>query len=416
VTMHEVGHTLGLRHNFKGTAFKSLAEFNNVAKTRIEGGSTSVMDYVPANIMPTNKTQGDYYSAVLGPYDYWAIQYGYTPFSGSSPSAERPELEKIARKSGQPALAFATDEDTESFDPDPYSNRFDLGKDPLEFATIRAELVAEVIPKIADRLSTVDPKTGAGGYNRVRQAFGVLLAAHGKAMFFASRLVGGLETSRSHKNDPNAPPPFRVISAKKQRDALRLLEEQMFSEKPFSFPPTLLNQLVSTRWNHWGATVVPREDYPVHEVILDWQDRILSQLLNSTTLTRVRDSELKVEGKEDAFTTAELFDRLTKAIMTELDSLKAEDFNFQNQAIGSLRRGLQRSYISRLARLAMGSTQSLPDAQAVSAMHLRNIDESIEKVLSNNDLKLDDMSKAHLIELQARITTVLAAELNLSQP
>ncbi len=416
VAMHEVGHTLGLRHNFKGSALKSLAEFNNVAKTQVEGGSTSVMDYIPANIMPSNRTQGDYYSAVLGPYDYWAIQYGYTPVSGTSPSTERPELEKIAGQSGQPAFAYATDEDTESYDPDPYSNRFDLGKDPIEFATIRAELVAEVIPKIADRFSTVDPKTGAGGYNRVRQAFGVLLGAHGKAMFFAARLVGGLEASRSHKNDANAPPPFRVISSEKQRDALQLLEEKMFSEKPFSFPPALLNQLVSTRWSHWGATAVPREDYPIHEVILDWQDQILSQLLNSTTLTRIRDSELKVVGEEDVFTTAELFDRLSKAIMTELDSLKPDDFDFQNPAIGSIRRGLQRTYISRLARLAMGSTKYLPDAQALASMHLRNIDASIEKLLSNEDLRLDDMSKAHLLELQARIATVLSAELNLMQP
>ena len=173
---------------------------------------------------------------------------------------------------------------------------------------------------------------------------------------------------------------------------------------------------MSTRWSHWGATAVPREDYPIHEVILDWQDQILSQLLNSTTLTRIRDSELKVVGEEDVFTTAELFDRLTKAIMTELDSLKPDDFDFQNPAIGSIRRGLQRTYISRLARLAMGSTKYLPDAQALASMHLRNIDASIEKLLSNEDLQLDDMSKAHLLELQARIATVLSAELNLMQP
>ena len=52
VAMHEVGHTLGLRHNFKGSAYRSLADINDLAKTSASGASTSVMDYIPANIMP----------------------------------------------------------------------------------------------------------------------------------------------------------------------------------------------------------------------------------------------------------------------------------------------------------------------------------------------------------------------------
>jgi hypothetical protein len=416
VAMHEVGHTLGLRHNFKGSAFRSLADFNDVTKTRESGGSTSVMDYIPVNIMPAGKTQGDYYAATLGPYDVWAIEYGYKPLPGGSPEAERPELEKIAGRSGEPDLAFATDEDTESGDPDPLSNRFDLGKDPLEFATLRADLVAEVLPKIVDRLATVDPKTGEGGYSRVRQAFGVLLSAHGQAMYFASRLVGGLETSRSHKGDANAPAPFRVIGVAQQRDALAVLERRMFATQPFTFPPDLLNQLVSTRWMHWGASPSVREDYPVHEVVLMWQDRILDQLLSSSTLSRIRDSELKVPADQDAFTTAELLDRLTKAIMAELTATGPGDYSPRKPAVASLRRGLQRSYVTRLAGLAMSSAPSLPDAQALATMHLRAIDESIETLLAKQDVKLDDVSRAHLAELQARIETVLDAELSLPRP
>ncbi|NCY02599.1 MAG: hypothetical protein EBX36_06725 [Planctomycetia bacterium] len=112
IAMHEVGHTLGLRHNFKGSAYRSLADINDVAKTRAAGASTSVMDYVPVNIVPKGKPQGDYYTAVLGPYDHWAIEYGYRPIAAGSPEAELPELGKIAGRSGDPALAYATDEET----------------------------------------------------------------------------------------------------------------------------------------------------------------------------------------------------------------------------------------------------------------------------------------------------------------
>ena len=416
VAMHEVGHTLGLRHNFKGSAFRSLADINDVTKTATGGASTSVMDYIPVNIVPKGKTQGDYYTAKLGPYDMWAIEYGYRPISAGNPEAELPELDKIAGRSGEPALAYATDEETEFGDPDPLSNRFDLGSDPLEFAKSRAELVAQVMPLIADRM-TAKEKDGRGrGYERVRQAFGVLLAAHGQAMHTASRLVGGLHTSRSHKGDANAPSPFRVVEPQKQRDALALLEQQMFSAQPFTFSPELYNQLVATNWTHWGSNPPDREDYPIHDAILMWQSRVLGRLLNPLTLDRIRDSELKVPADQDAFTTAELLDRLTKSIMAEVDATAPGDYTVRKPAVGSLRRGLQRQYVSRLSSLAIAPSGVTPDAQAIAAAQLRSLEGRIGALLAKNDVKLDDYSRAHLGELQARIRKVLDASLELTSP
>ena len=416
VAMHEVGHTLGLRHNFKGSAFRSLADINDVTKTATGGASTSVMDYIPVNIVPKGKTQGDYYTAKLGPYDMWAIEYGYRPISAGNPEAELPELDKIAGRSGEPALAYATDEETEFGDPDPLSNRFDLGSDPLEFAKSRAELVAQVMPLIADRMTAKEKDGRARGYERVRQAFGVLLAAHGQAMHTASRLVGGLHTSRSHKGDANAPSPFRVVEPQKQRDALALIEQQMFSAQPFTFSPELYNQLVATNWTHWGSNSPDREDYPVHDAILMWQSRVLGRLLNPLTLDRIRDSELKVPADQDAFTTAELLDRLTKSIMSEVDATAPGDYTVRKPAVGSLRRGLQRQYVSRLSSLAIAPSGVTPDAQAIAAAQLRSLDGRIGALLAKNDVKLDDYSRAHLGELQARIRKVLDASLELTSP
>lgn len=412
VTSHELGHTLGLRHNFKGSSLLTLAEINDPAKVAQTGASTSVMDYIPANISPKGKPQGDYYTAKLGPYDLWAIEYGYKPVGGGSPEAELAELEKIAGRAGEPQLAYSTDEDTQPGDPDPMSNRFDLGSDPVEFARNRAELVAQVMPTLVERMTAKDPSGKTPGYERVRQAFGVLLTAHGNAMNFAARLVGGLNTSRAHKGDPNAPVPFRVVEAQKQRDALTLLEQQMFSAQPFTFPPELYNQLVSTRWMHWGSSEADREDYPIHDVILMWQDRVLGRLMDPLTLTRIRDSELKVPADQDAFTTAELLDRLTKAILSEVDSIQPGDYTVRKPAIGSLRRSLQRSYLSRLSALAVGSGGT-PDAQVIAAAQLRSLDSRIGALLAKGDVKLDDYSRAHLVETQARIKKVLDASVTL---
>ena len=204
VAMHEVGHTLGLRHNFKSSVLYSLEEMNDVKKTRKTGLTSSVMDYNPVNIVPEGQTQGDYYSTTIGPYDHWAIEYGYTPFGKSSPEAELEDLEKIASRSGEPELAYATDEDTRGIDPDPHSNRFDFSKDVVEYAKSQVQLVAETMPTIVEQL--VDE---GDNYTRARQAFGMLLSRHGSAVFLASRYVGGVYVSRSHKGDENAPEPLR---------------------------------------------------------------------------------------------------------------------------------------------------------------------------------------------------------------
>jgi len=407
VTMHEVGHTLGLRHNFKASTYLSLKDINDPAKARQSGMVASVMDYNPTNIVPKGQKQGDFFTTIIGPYDHWAIEYGYKQFSGS----ESEELKRIAARSGEPALKYATDEDTRSTDPDPESNRFDLGDDTLEYAKQRAALMKELIPGLVDRVV----KDG-DDYTKARKAFNIILAQYGEAMFFAARYVGGLYTSRSHKGDKDGKTPIAVIEPKKQRDALALLEGQIFNDKPFHFPPELYNQLAASYWNHWGINESLRKDFPVHDVILMWQERILAQLMSSITLDRIHDTELKVPADKDAFTTAELVERLTKAVFAEVDAIKGGG-NFTNRkpAITSLRRNLQRSYLKDLSYLAMGRTGAPQDCQTIAYAELTSLKGRIDNLLTRN-AKLDSYSRAHLQESASRIQKVLDAKLSLSGP
>jgi len=276
--------------------------------------------------------------------------------------------------------------------------------------------VAQVMPGISERLLARDEDGAGGRYERVRQAFGVLLATHGGAMYNAARLVGGLSGSRSHHGDANAKPPFTVVEAASQRAALDLLAEEMFGTKPFSFPPELYNQLAASRWMHWGTSEVPREDYPVHETILMWQERVLSRLLDPLVLARVRDNELKLAADADAFTLAELFERLTKAVMSEVTGTAAGEYTPRKPAIASLRRSLQRSYVSRLAAVAMSGGAANADAQALAAAELRSLAGGIDALLAREDVSLDPVSRAHLGELRARIEKVLDARLDLPRP
>ncbi|MFM7071626.1 MAG: zinc-dependent metalloprotease, partial [Planctomycetota bacterium] len=339
----------------------------------------------------------------------WAIEYGYKPLDGDTKS-EKKELDKIAARSGERALQFSTDEDTTGGSPDPDSNRFDLGSDPLEYAKTRAQLVSELIPGLVDRMV----KDG-DDYTLARRALGVLLSQQGQAMMFAARQIGGLKTSRSHKGDKDAPPPFAVIDPKLQRDALSLLEQSILSDKPFQFPPDLLNRLAATNWSHWGMTSPARKDYSVHDVALQWQDMVLNQLLSSTTLRRLHDAELRVSADNDAMTAAELIERTTKAVFAEVDTIKDGQFTNRKPAISSLRRNLQRSHLRRLSNLAMGKTAAPDDCQTVAYADLAALNGRIEALLKSN-AKLDTYSRAHLMESASRIQKVLDARITVATP
>ncbi|OYV87920.1 MAG: hypothetical protein B7Z73_09415, partial [Planctomycetia bacterium 21-64-5] len=410
VVMHEVGHTLGLRHNFKSSSMLSLADLNDTDKTKETGLTGSVMDYAPVNIVPKGMKQGDYYSQTIGPYDLWAIEYGYKPLPGGT-EGEAAELRKIAARAAEPQLAYATDEDTRGIDPDPLANRFDMGNDTIEYAKLRAKLIGELWPTVVER---VTPE--GDGYQRARQAFGVLLGNYGTAMFFASRQVGGISVNRDHKSDPNARPPFVIVPVAKQRDALALVEENVLSDKPFNFPPELYNKLAATRWYHWGSDMPNRIDYAVHEVIGLWQDRILSQLMSPLTLDRIHDSELKVPTDQDALTTAELLSRLTAAVFAETGQLKPGEYSNRKPAISPLRRDLQRRYLKRLSSVAMGTSGAPDDCRTVAAFELSGLEQKIKQVLGNAELKLDTYTRAHLEETAGLIRKVVDARLNLQRP
>jgi hypothetical protein len=168
--------------------------------------------------------------------------------------------------------------------------------------------------------------------------------------------------------------------------------------------------LSASNWDHWGTNVPYRADYPAHEVILMWQDRILSKLLSSLTLSRIYDSELKVADDEDALTTAELLQRLSKAVFSETESIQEGQYTDRQPAISSLRRNLQRSYLRRLSQLALGQTYAPEDCQTVAFLELSRLKTRIDALLASG-VTLDSYTQAHLEETSARITKVLDARM-----
>lgn len=411
--MHEVGHTLGIRHNFKASTIHTLDELNKKKDQALVG---SVMEYDAVNIAPEGKKQGHYYSPTIGPWDYWVVEYAYKPISGNKPEAELPELQKIASRAATSELRYGTDGDASSYqnrDLDPLVNRWDMGADPLEFAKQRREIVAGLWDEIADKVTT-----DGMGYQRVRRAFRSLLGEYTSSMYLAARFIGGQYHHRDHKGDKDGRLPYVPVSAKKQREALAFIKEHALSDKVFDFPPELLNSIAITRWSDWGTSSnnSSRLDYPIHDVILRNQSQILRRLLDANVLSRVQDTELKFSG-EDVFTMPELFTGITDAVWVELDkNADAKQWTNSDAFISSFRRGLQREHLKQLIKLVLAADSGTPeDARSLARLHLTQINNRLKDVLQSSKAKLDEYSVAHLEESQDRVEKALTANFNVEK-
>ena len=416
--MHEVGHSLGLRHNFKASTMLSGDELHDTSITRTKGLFGSVMDYATVNLAPKGKQQGDYYSTTIGPYDYWAIEYGYKPIDRN----EAEELKKIAARSAEPGLAFATDEDS-FLNNDPYVNRWDLGGDPCEFAQQRVALAAEL-------MATLDEKVVKDGesWARTRRAFTQLLGYWGDAAHLGSQFIGGQSVSRHHKGDKNGLDPIAPIPGDKQRACLKYLVEEILSDKAFRFSPALLRRLGAERWYHWGHEGSSAVDYPLLERVLDVQRIVLVHCLSPSTLSRLQNQELQTEPGSNPLRMEEVFRALTDGIWSEL-AIPAEAKDAK-VGLSALRRNLQREHLRRLGGIVLGGSgrgaagdlflyvsfdgvgDAPADARALARLHLRQIRDRITAALQAKDLTMDDTTRAHLEDCRERITKILDAPLN----
>ena len=413
IVMHEVGHTLGLRHNFKASSWLTLEEINDPNRSKEFGFSGSVMDYLPANIMPKGQPQGEFFMTTLGPYDYLAIEYGYKPLSGGT-DGELAELKKIAGKQSQKGNRYAPDEDLWTSAADPSAATNDLGSDPLDFAKARRELYGQLLPTLLDRAARE-----GDSYRDVGFYFRVLFSSVVVTNRYVARNVGGLYMNRDFRNDPDGKPPVVVVSAKTQRESLEYICDNFFAVDAFKIPPELYNQFGSEKWLDWNLNIVQTWEIELRDYIVRAQAAVLSTLLNPDTLSRLDDMELRIPEGEDVFTVAELFDKLTPAVFKELASLKEGEFSAQKPAITLLRRNLQEYYFLFLAEYVsgdMGRWYALPEScQSIPKQQLLGLSAEIQAVLAGK-AKLDSASKAHLMNLDERIKKVLNSQLQQRTP
>jgi hypothetical protein len=397
--LHEVGHTLGLRHNFEGSEAFTYAQLHDPAFTHAHGTTGSVMDYTPANLAAPGERQADYFPNQIGPYDRWAIEYGYRSFPNVRSSADEAiPLSRIAARSTEPGLAYGTDEDATIFGVDPHIQPFDLSSDALAYADEQFRIDADV----TGRLLQTYPGDSRS-YQDLRAQLLTVLNSELRSGLIAVKYVGGIATSRAHRLQPGAPLPLTPISRAQERRAFALLDRWIFSSHAFRYPPTLLDAVPPTRYGlHWDSGGIRRADFPIREIIAEIQDDMIGELFFPPTLARIADEEVDVAHPGQTMTLSDLFAWTNAAVYDDIGA----------PAIDPAHRELQRRFADlQMAIFVLPSAylELLGVPRETQPLARSNLVKLAAKLAAAERTTTDPGTRAHVADLLVRVRGVLHA-------
>jgi hypothetical protein len=339
--MHEVGHALGLRHNFRASRAYNEAQLADPEFTRAYGTTGSVMEYNAVNLPSPGQRGGMPFHTTLGPYDYWAIEYAYKPLPpGAKPAEERAELQRIAARSHEPLLAFGTDEDSQ-LGIDPETLQMDLGDDPLAFAAKRLEIARDLFKRQETR--ALSPERD---YAVLRRSIGYALADATRALGVLARQVGGVRTLRDFPGsgrDPLVPVPAEV-----QRQALALLAGSTLSPQGLSLSPALQRRLAPDFLDRAEAGGFGT-DFGAGQRLLELQRAVLGFLMSDGLAQRILDNLDKLDEPARGLQLSDIYNRLHQDLWADLPRAA-------RSGIAPARRELQREQVNRLAASVLRPT------------------------------------------------------------
>ncbi len=392
VVMHEVGHTLGFRHNFRSSTIYSMKQIQDPAFTKVNGVAGSVMDYNPFNLAVKGEKQGEYVMSTLGPYDYLSVEYAYKPLDAKT---EKADLAAIALKATtNPLLAYATDEDAgggggfNGMDPD--VNRFDMGADPIEYYKKRMKLSRE----LWDRVQTLQLKPGES-YERLTRSFASGFRSVSQVAPLLAKYVGGVKHVRDRAGSNNAL--YTPTPVAKQREALQLVTDGLFKVDSFKFKPEFVSRLSIDHFDRWGPGR-GNPDVSIANSVMNLQRGVMDILYADGVAQRLLDSQDKVSNPAQAMKLSEVYDTLQNAIWAELRT---------GGDINTMRRNLQREHIKRISNALIRPATTTP-ADARSLMR----DEAVQlqgQIRAAMGKPMSKEAKAHLGESLNTLSEALKA-------
>ncbi|WP_417625036.1 zinc-dependent metalloprotease [Paremcibacter congregatus] len=369
VVLHEVGHTLGLTHNMMGSYYRPPHELNGKGAKQKQLLVNSVMDYPAVNIAPKGEEQGLYFPDRPGPYDQWAITFGYD--DRMDIAAQR--AAHLA-KSASPELRFGNDADAmvnQELGIDPRANVFDLSSDPIAYSIQQIEIANDAM-----RTLHIDAAKVGKSWDSVRRAFRVLLAVRERSAKTISRYIAGVYVDRAFVGQATTSEgPFVPVEYEVRKRAMNALSDHLFAPDAYAFPEGLLKTLQEQRrgFDFYGF---PRQDPLVHAWIRSTQEEVIAHLLNHRVLRRLTDSGLY----GNTYSVGEMITDLTNSIFEE--DIKG--------TVNSFRRNLQIAYVLRIVKTFKSGT-----LDAVSESELLATINKIDQSMKSNRRAGDQGTRAH---------------------
>ena len=370
LTLHEVGHTLGLRHNFRGSYKYSPTEIHNKELT----GNTimnSVMDYDPINVAPKGTKQGIFFSTVPGEYDKWAIKFGYTP------GLTDEERRLMLLDSVKPELSFGTDDEAMSYpgnNIDPRTKRYDMSNDPITYATDIINIVDEKINELPEIFSDEE------SFNNYTNAFFRFFRTKGRFLETVAQQIGGVYVNKisSVQNDATVLEP---VPYTKQKQAMALLSEKVFANGSMNYDSKILANLMYERGTKSSSG---NNDPDFHALVLSSQSNILRNILHPKVMKRLVNSSLY----GNTYMPAEVLYDLNEAIFVSRETPDTFKRNLQATYVDLLIDGFNNGNYDNVSKAeifqAINEIHSFARKNKMRSSHYELIFFKLEQLLNNS--------------------------------
>jgi hypothetical protein len=387
VSSHEIGHTLGLRHNYGSSSGTPVEKLRDKAWVEANGHTASIMDYARFNYVaqPEDNISEKGLFPRIGDYDKWAIEWGYRWFPEAKSAAdEKPILNKMTvEKLKNKRNWFGTESDPD----DPRAQNEDLGDNAMKASEYGIMNLKRILANLNEWT-----KEDNEGYEDLTNMYGQLTAQFGRYIGHVSKNIGG--RYENLKTIEQAGPVYQPVPAATQKEAMAFLNKQVFATPTWVLDKKIL-ELIGTA----PTTVVS-----------SLQATALARLLNPATMNKLTMAE---EQDPQAYSLLAYFSDLNKGIWGELET---------KQKIDVYRRNLQKTYIEKMDDIlhppapAAGATAAIvpqrgqrnagitnfatSDVMSVVKAQLSMLRSNIKAALPS---ETDPMTKYHLQDLVDRI-------------
>jgi hypothetical protein len=399
VSSHEVGHTLGLRHNFGASSTVPVDSLRNKKWVEAHGHTPSIMDYARFNYVaqPEDSISEKGIFPRIGPYDEWAIQWGYKWLPSATDEKEKLFLNQwvIESQATSHFLWFGSEDAVEN---DPRCRSEDLGDNAMKAGYYGIQNLKRIVPMLKEWT-----KDAGEGYDNLYRMYKAVKDQYSRYLLHVASNVGGL--MKTSKSQEQKGPIFQFVPKSIQREAINFFNEQLFNE-----PTWLTNRNI---FSLTGSGAGGDEIYSMQTQLRV----IFEQVLSEKTLGMA--FRFQIYDSANAYAVQLLLSDLQNAIWSEL---------VLQEPISVYRRSVQKLYAERLIQLLtpgdetennspleMGYAKynAFTDVRSLIRLHVKQLIGAINKAVAGYH---DNLTKEHLVEIKEKLKDALTIESSKQTP